>query len=203
MAESPQSPEVRCGIYAAQRGLAITGNLGRGVHGSVYSSNTITAIKGHKQPESYRRELDCYNRLMEQNVTEIYGHHVPQLVSYDDDFLVIEITIVTPPFLLDFGGAYLDWPPEFSDEVMEQWASDKQEQFGKRWASVQRILAFLRDVHGIYMLDVNPGNIMFGGEWGRRGKPRRVVSCELWVASGGVANSRFAVFSNACRRRHG
>ena len=75
--------------------------------------------------------------------------------------MVIEMTIVTPPFLLDFAGAYLDWPPDFSPEVMDQWHHDKAEQFGKRWKEVQNILAMLTEQSDIYMLDVNPGNIMF------------------------------------------
>ena len=45
---------------------------------------------------------------------------------------VIEMTVVTPPFLLDFAGAYLDWPPEFSSEATEYWLHEKQEQFGTR-----------------------------------------------------------------------
>lgn len=160
--QTPEEQHAR--NYAANRGLSIQEQLGHGVHGIVYSTSRRTAIKAHRIVQSYRRELDCYNRLLEQSVTEVCGHHVPQFVAYDDDLLVIEITIVTPPFLLDFGGAYLDWPPEFTDEVMEHWANDKSEQFGKRWTSVQGILAVLRDVHGIYMLDVNPGNIMFDDE---------------------------------------
>ena len=74
---------------------------------------------------------------------------------------VIEMTVVTPPFLLDFAGAYLDWPPEFSSEATDYWFHEKQEQFGTRWAEVRNILAMLSDQVDIYMLDVNPGNIMF------------------------------------------
>ena len=71
------------------------------------------------------------------------------------------MTIVTSPFLLDFAGAYLDWPPEFSPEAMEYWHNEKQEQFFTRWKEVQNILAMLSEQAEIYVLDVNPGNIMF------------------------------------------
>jgi len=42
---------------------------------------------------------------------------------------------VERPFVLDFGGAYLDFCPEFSNEVWEDWEKN--------------------------MIDVNPGNIGF------------------------------------------
>ena len=42
------------------------------------------------------------------------------------------MTVVTPPFLLDFAGAYLDWPPEFSSEATEYRLHEEQEQFGMR-----------------------------------------------------------------------
>ncbi len=91
---------------------------------------------------------------------EVCGHHVPQLIAHDDALLIIEMTIVAPPFLLDFGGAYLDWPPEFSEDANEQWQCEKREQFGEKWPAVQRILAVLGDACGIFVTDVNPGNIM-------------------------------------------
>ncbi len=54
-----------------------------------------------------------YLRLRELQVESIRGHAVPQLLHFDDEFLAIEMTIVSPPFCLDFGGAYLDRPPDF------------------------------------------------------------------------------------------
>ena len=161
MTLSPQGPDARAGVFASQRGLHITAQLGRGIHGSVHLTSAMTAAKAHKAYPSYRRECDCYNRLRERDISEICGHHVPQYIGCDDGLWVIEMTIVTPPFLLDFAGAYLDWPPEFSPEAMEYWHNDKQEQFGTRWKEVQNILAMLSEQAEIYMLDVNPGNIMF------------------------------------------
>ncbi|HYV34934.1 MAG TPA: hypothetical protein VE988_04465 [Gemmataceae bacterium] len=64
------------------------------------------------------------------------------------------------PFVLDFGGAYLDKPPDFSDEVMADWAVEKQEQFGSRWPEAHAILRHLES-YGVLMVDVNPGNIAF------------------------------------------
>ena len=95
------------------------------------------------------------------NVDAVRGHHVPQLVAWDDELLVMEMTIVTPPFLLDLGGAYLDWPPEFSEDAVAEWQREKREQFGERLPAVQGLQAILADEYGIYVTDVNPGNIMF------------------------------------------
>lgn len=143
------------------RRLKIGTALGRGLHGCVYSSSSRTAIKAHNTDTSYSRELACYNRLRERDISEICGHHVPQFLTCDAELWVIEMTIVTPPFLLDFAGAYLDWRPEFSPEQKEYWHTEKLEQFGARWPEVQNILAMLSDIAEIYMINVNPGNIMF------------------------------------------
>jgi hypothetical protein len=71
------------------------------------------------------------------------------------------MTMVSPPFLLDFAGAYLDWTPDFSDEALADWRADKLEQFGARWHEVELILGALQS-YGIYMIDVHPGNLAFG-----------------------------------------
>ena len=68
--------------------------------------------------------------------------------------------IVSPPFVLDFAGAYLDQAPDFPDEIMEDWRAEKKEQFGDRWGVVQDIMREFRKL-GIYLADVKPGNIMF------------------------------------------
>jgi hypothetical protein len=70
---------------------------------------------------------------------------------------------VSPPFIVDFGGAYLDELPEHATtaEVFEQWLQDKQEQFGKRWEEVRVALEDFTNLYKIYIVDVNPGNIRF------------------------------------------
>jgi hypothetical protein len=70
--------------------------------------------------------------------------------------MIIEMTIVQRPFVLDFGGAYLDQAPEFSEEVIADWQAQKIEQFGERWPEVQAILAVLGS-YGIFVQDVHPG----------------------------------------------
>ncbi len=83
------------------------------------------------------------------------------LLAGDDELFIIEMTVVSRPFVLDFAGAYLDGAPDFSPEVLADWQVEKLEQFGSRWPEVQAILAFLQG-HGIVMWDVNPGNVSVG-----------------------------------------
>ena len=79
------------------------------------------------------------------------------MLCYDDHLLIIEMTIVRRPFVLDFGGAFLDKAPDFS-EVMADWRAEKFEQFGDRWPAAESILRQL-ERYGIYVIDVNPNNI--------------------------------------------
>lgn len=82
------------------------------------------------------------------------------MLNADDELWVVEMEIVSPPFVLDFAGAYLDAPPDFPDEIMEDWRAEKREQFGERWNQVQDVMREFRRI-GIFLADVKPGNIMF------------------------------------------
>ncbi|MFQ5734167.1 MAG: hypothetical protein ACE5KM_19700 [Planctomycetaceae bacterium] len=84
------------------------------------------------------------------------------MLRFDDQLWVVEMEIVTPPFILDFAGAYLDQqPPYYRDEqMMAEWQAEKRDVFGERWGTVTGILARFRR-HGIYLADVKYGNIEF------------------------------------------
>ncbi|HEV3121845.1 MAG TPA: hypothetical protein VGY53_08090 [Isosphaeraceae bacterium] len=99
-----------------------------------------------------------YLRLQEHDITLIRGANVPELIAFDDDLWILEMSIVTRPFVLDFAGAALDEPPDFSEEVLADWRAEKQEQFGSHWPEVQAILRAL-ERYGVFMMDLNPGNI--------------------------------------------
>ena len=151
--------------YAAQHRLQLAERLGFGIHGIILvagdnSKGGKTAVKAHRAAEPYFRERDAYERLREARVTELLGFHVPQLIRTDDRLLVIEMTIVTRPFVLDFAGAWLDAPPVFSDEIWAEWEAEKQGQFEHRWPKVQAVLGALEDLD-IHMVDVSPSNIAF------------------------------------------
>lgn len=154
--------EKRASSYAAGRGMRIEHRLGYGKDGTVFSSSLATAVKVHAYRESYERELLCYRRFGDYAVVEVNGHNVPRLLASDDQLLVIEMTIVTSPFLLDFASAYLgDDAPDFPPDVLEQWREEKMEQFGENWADVEAVLEVLRKKFGIHLLDVHPANITF------------------------------------------
>ena len=85
---------------------------------------------------------------------------MPKLLDFDDNLLVVEMTIVSPPFLLDFGKVHLDRRPEFSAETIAEWRESMKELFEDRWPEVRLLLAAL-ERYGIYYLDAKPGNIMF------------------------------------------
>lgn len=85
---------------------------------------------------------------------------MPQLVGWDDDLRVLEMTIVERPFVLDFAGAHLDARPEFLAEIWSDWEAEKRDQFEGRWPMVEKILAAFEEL-GIYLLDVSPSNIAF------------------------------------------
>ncbi len=151
--------------YAAQHGLQLAERLGFGIHGIILvaadnSKAGLTAVKAHRSSEPYFRERAAYERLREARVTELLGFHVPQLIRVDDRLLVIEMTIVTRPFVLDFAGAWLDAPPHFPDEIWAEWEAEKQGQFEHRWPKVQAVLGALEDLD-IHMVDVSPSNIAF------------------------------------------
>jgi hypothetical protein len=155
----------KAGIFAARCGRLVAGRLGFGIHGMVFviegnAESGASAVKIHENREPFLRERDVYERLSERGVVEICGFSVPQVIGWDDELLAIEMTIVKPPFVLDFAAAYLDWPPRFSEEVWEERLSKWRDEFGADWPTVQTILSELEDL-GIHMLDPSPANIRF------------------------------------------
>ena len=159
----------RANDYAASHGLTLHEELGAGVNGVVFFaerraldlfSPRQAAVKACYSEPEFKRERNAYLRLQEHHIVTIRNCMVPQLVNFSDDLYVIEMTIVTRPFVLDFGGAYLDRAPEFSEEVMADWRAEKIEQFGENWPEAERILRELECL-GIYVIDVHPGNIGF------------------------------------------
>lgn len=134
------------------------------MQGIVFSTNRESAVKVHAQEIAYKRERNVYLRLQEHKVNELHGLIIPNLLDYDDQRKIIEMTVVSPPFIVDFGGAYLDNYPEHasSKDARMIWESEKQEQFGSRWKAVKTILNDFDKLYGVCIVDVNPGNIQFG-----------------------------------------
>ncbi|HLQ43681.1 MAG TPA: hypothetical protein VK137_03045 [Planctomycetaceae bacterium] len=165
--ETPSSQDERLAEYLRRYQATLGDGLGFGVHGSVFvvqrqreDGLVRSAVKFHEHWEPYCHERDVYLRLRDVGVFEVCGHAVPELLHYDDELWVLEMTIVKRPFVLDFGGAYLDRRPDYPKSVMRRWRAEKRWQFGANWPKAQVIL-FALEQHGIYVADVNPGNIGF------------------------------------------
>jgi hypothetical protein len=151
--------------YAAQRQIDITESLGSGKDGIVLVGKgklnpARVALKAHRFSELYEREQAVYNRLKTMSKDTVIGFNVPRLINSDGTLLVLEMTIVERPFVLDFAGAYLDTRPEFSADIWADWEAEKREQFEQRWATVQEVITAF-EAMGIYLLDVSPNNIAF------------------------------------------
>ena len=151
--------------YASQHQLQLAERLGFGIHGIILvaedkSKAGKTALEVHHSAEPYLCEREVYEHLKDADVSEILGFNVPQLIRFDDELRIIEMSIVTRPFVLDFAGAWLDTPPDFPDETWTEWEAEKREQFGTLWPRVQVVLEALETLD-IHMVDVSPSNIAF------------------------------------------
>jgi len=164
----------RATAYAESKGIELARQevFGFGIDGTVWRTSRHSVIKVFEREKSYFDELECYRRLKIAAVESIAGFAVPELIDSDDQLNVIEIKIVRPPFLLDFGKVYLDQPPPYwnDTEIMGQWHSDLKENFGDRTGIVLSLLRALQN-YGIYYIDPKPGNIMFGDESDRLSYP--------------------------------
>ena len=143
MAASRESLEQRAWAYAEEHAVLVETELGYGNDGIIWATDRKSAIKVMEREASYVHERDCYVRLQDRSVAEIEGLAVPQLVAFDDRLWVVEMTIVQPPFLLDFAKAYVDRPPELSPEVLADWETETAEFFGDNWPAVQSVLGWL------------------------------------------------------------
>lgn len=146
--------------YAEQHGCTVQDELGYGYDGIVFSTDRKSAIKALRFERLFIRERDVYLRLKSHRVCEVLGFKVPQLIHSDDTTWIVEMTIVSPPFVLDFAGAYLDQAPDYPPEVIADWRVEKADQFGERWPEVLRLIAAFKRF-GIFLADVKPGNIEF------------------------------------------
>jgi len=161
----PENNNWQVESYRQRWDVELLDSLGAGIQGNVFSAISprhryVFAVKFHRREVAFYRELTVYRRIQELEINEVCGHQVPQLLAHDTELFVLEMTIVTPPFIVDFGGAYLDRPPDYSDEVWRDWRKEKSEDFEDNWPAVEQILDEFRWM-GIHIADVNPGNIRF------------------------------------------
>ena len=147
--------------YAKAHGLRLTDRLGGGSDGEVWKTNRKTAVKVFQYQKNYRMEVACYQRLRQRGVRKIRQFAIPRLIQSDAELLVIEMEIVTPPCIIDFGKAYIDSEPEHTAETWADHHAEQREIWESRYNEVQVVLWSLRQI-GIYYRDAKPANIMFG-----------------------------------------
>jgi hypothetical protein len=150
--------------YAAKRLVALVERLGGGTDGEVWSTSVSTVLKAFERTEVYENEIACYHRLSSSGISSIKGFTIPELERCDGELLVIELSTVKAPYLLDFGKAYLDRPHDFSAEVMEDWEARNLETWGPYLPIIRSIIGKLRSV-GIIYLDTKVGNIKPDQSW--------------------------------------
>ena len=141
--------------------ITLADPLGHGIDGNVWRTSRQSALKVFALRETYERERDCYRRLFDNRVERLAGFQVPELLDYSNRHAAIEMTIVKPPCILDFGKAYVDVPPDYSPEALAEAEAAERELFSEQeWNQVRLGRAALRRF-GIYYFDARPSNIMF------------------------------------------
>lgn len=144
--------------------LHLIARLGDGKDGLVLSSDQDTAVKFFHSSDAYNRELRAYRALKKACVDEINSHQVPRLLSYDDELRAIEMTIVVPPFLLDFVEAYTEAEVErfaFDPDVMAERELHWSEIFADRWPGVIAMRDAFFNHTGLILLDLSLNNVRF------------------------------------------
>lgn len=136
--------------------------LGHGTDGSVWRTTKATAVKAFIYEKNYRDELECYRRLKKNNISDIIGLAVPEFEDSHDHLMIIEMSIVQKPYLLDFGKVYIDRsPPYYNDkQLIANWHAEVRDLFEEQAPKVHSVLYRLRKL-GIYYVDPKPANIRF------------------------------------------
>jgi len=142
----------------------VTRQIGAGTDGIVFETSRSTVVKAHEYTERYQNELSVYQRLKAREIGEINGFVVPRLLGHHRGLGVIEITVVSPPCIFDFGKSRLDWRPDFPPEVWNQWLVDKEDEFAEMWPAAERLYTTLWRRFRIWHGDLNRKNVYFAGE---------------------------------------
>ncbi|QDT66912.1 hypothetical protein [Calycomorphotria hydatis] len=147
--------------YAVLQGMELANCLGWGFDGIVFGTTHRSVVKAHVSYKVYQQELVVYQRLKALEIHSVEGFRVPRLVGQNSELHVIEMTTVTPPYVLDFVAAGIDGPlHDWPEEVLRLEREKYREEFGKNWPMVARLLSEFRKL-GIFLSDIHPRNIAF------------------------------------------
>ena len=129
-----------------------------GLDAYLWRTDSETILKVHRYRERFQKELATYRRLAERSITRLKGFQFPQMVDYDEELNILELSIVSPPYILDFVEVGLGKMPGNFD--LDRIEAQQSKQFGKDWPDVRRLLEALMQI-GIYYDDVHNKNIRF------------------------------------------
>ncbi len=134
--------------------------LGFGEDGKVWPTNRMSAVKAFYRTKNFHNELRCYTRLIDLEIHEISGFAVPTLLGFSSKYRVIELSIVSPPHILDFGKAYIDKPPDYDPLALKDSLEAFREAYESEaeWEQILQAVAILKSF-GIFYYDLKPGNI--------------------------------------------
>jgi len=150
--------------YLSNRDAEIVARCGYGKEGVVFKSSRATAVKVHSSFITFQNEYLAYSRLAEARTETILGFRVPRPINANADYKIIEMGIVEPPYLLDFGTSATDHKPDFSPEVWEEWWERVQESFEDRFPVAEAVFHHLKSNLNIWHLDLRPSNLRFADE---------------------------------------
>lgn len=154
--------EKRARLYCDTKGMRLVVNpiLGFGSDGRVWRTSAGTAVKAFEMAKCYTQEQECYRRLSGARVVEIDGLAVPAMEGFDDKLMVVEMSIVQKPYLLDFGKVHLDKPPPYYKDanVMSDLTSRIEDDFGDQAFRIYGVLSTLTSF-GIWYTDPSCRNI--------------------------------------------
>ena len=126
--------------------------LGFGVSGVVFlSPGGTTAIKIHQRLRSFQVELQAYEIITKHGLFDICGLSIPRLLHYDTKMRIIEMTVVEPPYLLDFAGVTFE-PIDFSTDTQREIGLKIERQFGTN-AHFAYLVQHELEKYGIYYLE--------------------------------------------------
>ena len=149
----------RAKLYAEARGIEIKAlALGFGDDGTVWETSSHTVLKAFARSKNYSHELECYRRLADAGIRKIREFDVPVLQDADEELWIIQMGFVNPPYILDFGKAYL-FDPKWDAVRLEAWNHQMDFWWGDEVKRVRLALFALRKF-GIWYYDAKPGNVM-------------------------------------------
>jgi hypothetical protein len=145
----PPVSQARLEQYCRRHTITVSAPLGFGKDGTVWRTSVGTALKIHLLAESYATEVRAYIRLRERDIEAIAGFQIPFLLDFEHDLFAIEMSIVSPPYLLDFASAILDRPSDLIEDEGNTLDDLVRDRFGDRSAEILYLQQQLAERAGI------------------------------------------------------